>query len=143
MGDNSSITRDKIDAVYPKVAQAIADALAREVEECKPSSSIIGELGAESIDLLDIVFRLERAFKIKLPRNRIVKDARGELSESEFEHKGILTDAGRTRLQQYLSEVPADRFPTALRIDDVPRLFTVETFCKLVARAQLEQAGAA
>ena len=64
MGSSSSITSDKIDAVYPKVAQAIADALAREVEECKPSSSIIGDLGAESIDLLDIVFRLERAFKI-------------------------------------------------------------------------------
>jgi acyl carrier protein len=143
MGAISTITSDKIDAVYPKVAQAIADALAREVEECRPSSSIIGDLGAESIDLLDIVFRLERAFKIKLPRNRIVKDARGELSEAEFERKGVLTDAGRARLRDYLSEVPADRFPTTLRVDDVPRLFTVETFCKLVARAQIEQASAA
>jgi acyl carrier protein len=142
MGAISTITNDKIDAVYPKVAQAIADALAREVEECKPSSSIIGDLGAESIDLLDIVFRLERAFKIKLPRNRIVKDARGELSEAEFEHKGVLSDAGRARLREYLSEVPSDRFPKTLRLDDVPRLFTVETFCKLVARAQLEQASA-
>ena len=88
-------------------------------------------------------YRLERAFKIKLPRNRIVKDARGELSEAEFERKGVLTEAGRVRLQEYLSEVAADRFPRTLRVDDVPRLFTVETFCKLVARAQLEQAGAA
>ena len=142
MGETSSITRDRIEAVYPKVARAIADALAREVEECKPSSSIIADLGAESIDLLDIVFRLERAFKIKLPRNRIVKDARGELSEAEFERKGVLTDAGRARLHEYLSEVPADRFPKTLRVDDVPRLFTVETFCKLVARAQLEQSSA-
>ena len=142
MGETSSITRDRIEAVYPKVARAIADALAREVEECKPSSSIIADLGAESIDLLDIVFRLERAFKIKLPRNRIVKDARGELSEAEFERKGVLTDAGRARLHEYLSEVPADRFPKTLRVDDVPRLFTVETFCKLVARAQLEQTSA-
>lgn len=143
MPEPSTIARDQIDAVYPKVAQAIADALARETEECEPSASIIGDLGAESIDLLDIVFRLERAFKIKLPRNRIVKDARGDLSEADFEHKGVLTDAGRARLQEYLSEVPADRFPKTLRVDDVPRLFTVETFCKLVARAQLEQAGAA
>ena len=133
------ITRDEVSAVYPKVAQAIADALAREIEECKLTSRIINDLGAESIDLLDIVFRLERAFKIKIPRNRITKDARGELSEAEFERKGVVTEAGRKRLEEYLSEVPREYFPASLRMDDILRLFTVETFCKVVVRALNEQ----
>ncbi len=137
------ITPDEVSAVYPKVAKAIADALAREVDECQLRSRIIDDLGAESIDLLDIVFRLERAFKIKIPRNRIASDARGELPESEFERKGVITEAGRKRLQEYLSEVPPENFPASLRVDDIPRLFTVETFCKLVARALAEQTATA
>ncbi|HVN29951.1 MAG TPA: phosphopantetheine-binding protein [Candidatus Binataceae bacterium] len=135
------ITQDEVSAVYSKVAKAIADALAREVDECQLKSRIIDDLGAESIDLLDIVFRLERAFKIKIPRNRIASDARGDLPEAEFERKGIITEAGRKRLQEYLSEVPPESFPATLRVDDIPRLFTVETFCKLVARALAEQAA--
>lgn len=139
MPAGAAITQDEIGAVYPKVASAIADALAREVDECKLQSRIIDDLGAESIDLLDIVFRLERGFKIKIPRNRITREARGDLSEEEFERKGIVTDAGRKRLQDYLSEVPPEKFPATLRMDDIPRLFTVETFCKVVLRALNEQ----
>jgi acyl carrier protein len=105
------ISTDQISAVYPKVARAIADAAAREVEECKPTSRIIGDLGAESIDLLDIVVRFECAFKIKIPRNQIIKDARGDLSEAEFERKGVVTEASRKRLEEYLSEVPPSIFP--------------------------------
>ena len=51
----------------------------------KLDASLINDLGAESIDFLDIVFRLERAFKVKIPRGKIVEEARGDLSEAEFE----------------------------------------------------------
>jgi acyl carrier protein len=136
------ITQAEIDAVYPKVAETMADALGCDVEDIKPKVSLIEGLDAESIDFLDMVFRLERAFKIKIPRGKIVENARGDLPESEFEDKGIVTEKGLAQLKAYLSEVPAERFKTPLKAADIPRLFTPETFCKLVVRAQREQAPA-
>ena len=133
------ITQAEIDAVYPKVAETMADALGADVEDIKPKVSLIEGLDAESIDFLDMVFRLERAFKIKIPRGKIVENARGDLPESEFEEKGIVTEKGLAQLKQYLSEVPPERFKTPLKAADIPRLFTPETFCKLVVRAQREQ----
>jgi hypothetical protein len=82
------------------------------------------------------VFRLERAFKLKIPRGKLVEEARGDLPEAEFEQKGIVTEAGVQRLRNLLTEVPAERFPSPLKSADIPRLFTAETFCKLVIRAR-------
>jgi acyl carrier protein len=136
-----AVAQDEIMAVYPKVAETMADALGCDVEDIKPDVSLIEGLDAESIDFLDMVFRLERAFKIKIPRGKIVENARGDLPESEFEQNGIVTDKGLVQLREYLSEVAADRFKTPMKVADIPRLFTPTTFCKLVVRAQKE-AGA-
>ena len=137
------ITKEEIMAVYPTVAETMADALGCDVEDIKLDVSLIEGLDAESIDFLDMVFRLERAFKIKIPRGKIVENARGALSEAEFESGGIVTDAGMAQLRSYLSEIPADRFKTPMKAKDIPRLFTPETFCKLVITAQREAPAAA
>jgi acyl carrier protein len=131
-----AISAEEIDAVYPKVAQIIADALGCELDEVKPTASLIEDLDAESIDFLDLVFRLERGFGVKIPRGKIVEDARGPLAEAEFESKGLVTDAGLARLREFLSEVPAERLAGPLKAADIPRLFTPQTFCKVVIRAQ-------
>jgi acyl carrier protein len=130
------ITTEEIAAVYPRVAQIIADALGVDVEVVKLDVPLIEGLDAESIDFLDLVFRLEREFGVKIPRGQIVEHARGDLSEAEFEQKGLVTDVGLKRLREFLSEVPADRFPSPLKSADIPRLFTPETFCKVVVRGQ-------
>ena len=130
------ITKEEISAIFPKVAEIMADALGCDVEQVKPEASLIDDLGGESIDFLDLVFRLERAFKVKIPRGKIIEDARGSLTEAEFEQGGILTDAGYERLKTFLSEVPADRFKKPLKAAEIPRLFTAETFCKMVIRQQ-------
>jgi acyl carrier protein len=139
---NTSITKEEIMAIYPKVAETMADALGRDVGEMTLDASLIDDLGAESIDFLDIVFRLERTFKVKIPRGKLVEDARGHLSEAEFEKGGAVTDAGLERLKTYLSEVPAERFKTPFKVADIPRLFTTETFCKIVLRQQKAAASA-
>ena len=131
-----AISQQDIDAVFPKVAQIIADALGCDVEDVKPRVSLIEELDAESIDFLDLVFRLERGFGVKIPRGKIVEDARGTLSEAEFESKGIVSETGLARLREFLSEVPAERIAAPFKAADIPRLFTPETFCKVVVRAQ-------
>jgi acyl carrier protein len=138
----TQITKEDIAAVFPTVAETMADALGCDLEDIKLDVSLIEGLDAESIDFLDMVFRLERAFKIKIPRGKNVENARGALSEAEFEDKGIVTDAGLAQLRAYLSEIPAERFKTPMKVKDIPRLFTPETFCKLVVTAQRE-AGAA
>jgi acyl carrier protein len=131
-----AISNEEIQAVFPKVAQIIADALGCDADQVKPQVPLIEGLDAESIDFLDLVFRLERAFGVKIPRGKIVEDARGDLAESDFEQKGIVTEVGLARLREFLSEVPADRFKTPMKSADIPRLFTPETFCKVVIRAQ-------
>src|SRR5947207_2473407 len=136
----ATITQHQVDSIFPAVAKTIADALACELDEVTPSASLIDDLGAESIDFLDMVFRLERAFKVKIPRGKIVENARGTLTEAEFEQKGLVTDVGLSQLKSYLSEVPAERFRTPMKVKEIPRLFTPETFCKLVIAAQKQGA---
>jgi acyl carrier protein len=134
----NEITKQEIMAVFPTVSETMADALGCDVDDIKLDVSLIEGLDAESIDFLDMVFRLERAFKIKIPRGKIVENARGTLTEAEFEHKGIVTEVGLAQLRAYLSEIPAERFKTPMKVKDIPRLFTPETFCKLVVAAQRE-----
>src|SRR5512132_2417173 len=137
----TDVTKEEVLAIFPKVAATMADALGCDVERVKADAFLIDDLGAESIDFLDIVFRLERGFKVKIPRGKIVEDARGDLPEADFEQKGIVTAAGEARPKEFLTEVPRERFRSPMKAGDVTRLFTPETFCKVVLRAQ--RAGAA
>jgi len=136
MMTNQEITQEEIAAVYPQVAEIMADALGCDVSQVELRTSLIEGLSAESIDFLDIIFRLERAFKMKIPRGKIVEEARGDLSEAEFDKDGVVSEAGMKRLKTFLSEVPPERFKSPLNSADIPRLFTVETFCKMVIRQQ-------
>ena len=124
------------DDIFQKVKATLVDALNRDDDEVTSASRLQADLGAESIDVLDIVFRLERAFKVKIPRGKIIEDARGTLSESEFEKGGTLTPAGEQRLREFLSEVPADRIKSPVKAAEIAKLFTVETFAKMVIRQQ-------
>src|SRR5580765_3348793 len=142
MTTNNNITKEEIAAIFPKVAEIMADALGCDVEQVKLEASLIDDLGAESIDFLDIVFRLERTFKVKIPRGKIIEEARGDLSESEFDKGGVVSEAGLERLRWFLSEVPPERFKSPLKVADIPRLFTTETFCKIVIRQQRAAAAA-
>jgi len=121
--------------IYPKVREIIADVLVIDEDKISLSSRLIGDLGAESIDFLDLVFQLEKGFGIKIPRGQLEKNARGALAEQDFEQNGVLTAQGLQALKAYLTEVPEASFKDALKVNEIPMLFTVETFCKLVASA--------
>lgn len=128
-----------IDNVYPKVRTIIADVLVLDEQEVSLSSRLITDLGAESIDFLDLVFQLEKEFSIKIPRGQLEKNARGDLTEHEFEQGGVITPAGMEALKKYLSEVPVEFFKPSMKMSEIPLLFTVETFCKLIIAASAEQ----
>ena len=125
-----------LETVYPKVREIIADVLVIEEEEVALNSRLITDLGAESIDFLDLVFQLEKEFSVKIPRGQLEKNARGDLSEAEFEEGGLLTEKGLAALKTYLSEVPDEHFTPNMKVNEIPMLFMVETFCKLVVLAK-------
>ncbi len=130
-----------IETIYPKVKEIIADVLVVDESEVELNKRLIADLGAESIDFLDLAFQLEREFKIKIPRGQLEQDARGTLSEAEFEQNGVVTPAGLESLKASLSEVPAEYFKDNLKVSEIPLLFTVETFCKLISRVQTQEAA--
>lgn len=129
-----------IDSVYPKVREIIADVLVIEEDDIQLNSRLIADLGAESIDFLDLVFQIEKEYGIKIPRGQLDKNARGDLSEDEFEKSGVLTSKGLVALKSYLSEVPLEHFKEQMKVNEIPMLFTVETFCKLIVVAVSEKA---
>lgn len=131
-----------VENVFPKVQAIVADVLACDEEDVKLNSRLIADLGAESIDFLDFVFQLEREFKIKIPRGQLEQKARGTLTAQEFEEGGYITEKGIQALRGFLSEVPAEAFDKKMKSSEIPMLFTVETFCKLVVTALSEQATA-
>lgn len=121
--------------ILQKVTDIIVDVLVIDENKVQPQSRLIADLGAESIDFLDLVFQLEKEFSIKIPRGQLEKNARGDLSEDEFEQNGVLTEKGLVALKNYLCEVPAEYFKDTMKTNEIPTLFTVETFCKLVESA--------
>jgi acyl carrier protein len=128
-----------VEQIYPKVRAIVADVLVIDEEDILLNSRLIQDLGAESIDFLDLVFQLEKAFHIKIPRGQIEKNARGNLSEADFEKNGELTPQGLISLKAYLSEIPESQFKSNMKVAEIPTLFTIETFCKLVSSAMTEQ----
>lgn len=124
--------------IWKRVVDAFCDALGLEADEVQRTSLVIDDLGAESLDFLDIAFRLERAFQIKIPRGEIQKEAERQAGEA-FEVEGRLTPAGAAALRDALPEAPQDRITAGFLVRDIPRLFTVETFYNLVVKLLREK----
>ena len=127
--------------IFEKVADAIVEALGVEPEEVEPGSELFDDLGAESLDLLDIVFRLEKTFGIKIPRGGVEKEvmeAEG-VKEEDVVIDGALTALGAEKLREKMDEVDSEKIQEGFRIDDIPTLFTVQTFVKIVKQQLAEK----
>ncbi|MSQ02565.1 MAG: acyl carrier protein [Myxococcales bacterium] len=119
--------------VLQKVCQAFADALGVGVDDVSFGSSVMGDLGAESLDLLDIAFRLERAFDVRIPRGGIEQTGRQGLGVAEaYEVGGVLTLAALGRLADAMPEVPRAEFRDGLKVSEVGTLLRVGTFYNIV-----------
>jgi acyl carrier protein len=115
-----------------KVREIIADALYLDKEEVTRDASLMKDLGAESIDFLDIIFRLEKEFSIKIPKGEIERRAKGNLSDAQFAVDGKLTDVALAQLKKSMPEVSPEKFAAGLMVRDIPALFTVTTFANMV-----------
>ena len=117
--------------IYGKVSSVLVEALNVEYHEIKPTARLQGDLGAESIDFLDIIFRLEREFAIKIPRGDLFPDSIFQ-GDPEFVHEGRVTDQGMRELRSRMPYADLDGFDGDRRLSAVPELFTVDLVTRYV-----------
>ena len=125
--------------IWAKVQFAFAEALGFDEDEIEFDSKIVEDLEAESLDFLDIAFRLEQSFSIKIPRGGIEKAAREGVDGDGLNSDGTLTAESLQRLSEAMPEVPAHEFVAGLRPADIANLFRVGTFYYLVTRLLTEK----
>ncbi len=118
------------DEVFEKVKETLVDALGVDDDEVTAEATLTGDLGAESIDFLDIVFRLEKTFDIKIPRGELFPD--GIFNNPEFVQDGKLTAAGLAQLKSSMPHVDFTEFEQDPDINKMASLFKVQTIVSYV-----------
>jgi acyl carrier protein len=125
--------------IYQKVATALVEALNVDEEEVRPSATLQGDLGAESIDFLDITFRLEREFAIKIPRGELFPEAIFQ-GDPEFVDNGTVTTRGLQELRQRLPFADLSSFEKDPQLRHLGDLFTVDLINRYI-EGKLREAG--
>ena len=128
-------TRDEI---YDKIREALVDALGVDDDEVTAEATLTGDLGAESIDFLDIVFRLEKAFDIKIPRGELFPE--NILTDSQYVKDGKFTDAGITELRKRMPFANLDEYSKNPIAQEFGNVCTVDMICNYVATKVNEKA---
>jgi acyl carrier protein len=112
------------DEIFQHVQEVLIDALGVDDEDVTLQATLIGDLGAESIDFLDIVFRLEKAFGIKIPREELFP-AESLMNNPEFVDNGKFTKEGLAELRAKISHTDLSSFEKDPDINKLGDLFTV------------------
>ena len=121
------MTEDKI---YQSVKQILVDALGVEEEEVTLEARLTDDLGAESIDYLDIVFRMEKTFGIRIDRDEMMV---GSSISEEYVQEGRITDAGMEELRRRFPYGGLEALDQSRDIRDFLHVFTVQTLVKIAA----------
>ena len=119
------------DEIYGKVAIVLVEALNVDQDELTPAATLQGDLGAESIDFLDIVFRLEREFAIKIPRGELFPESIFQ-GDPDFVRDGRVTDQGMAELRSRMPYADLASFEKDRRLTAVSDLFTVNLIVNYV-----------
>lgn len=117
--------------IEESVRKIVAESLGRKLDEVKLDSVLMADLGAESLDFLDVVFRLERDFAIEITRGEMERASRGDMTQEEFAPHGVISEAGLARLRELMPEA-RDRIQPGLRPSTILTLFSVQTFANMV-----------
>ena len=117
--------------VFDKVRATLIDALGLDDDEVTQEATLIGDLGAESIDFLDIVFRLEKEFDIKIPRGELFPENLAA-ADSGFVEGDKVTEQGLAQLREKMPHADIDAFAKNPEVSGIPNLFTVNMICRYV-----------
>ena len=116
--------------VYEKVQAALVDALGVDDDEVTPDATLVGDLGAESIDFLDIVFRLEKSFDINIDRAEMFPE--DILTNAEYVQDGKVTPAGVEELKKRMPFADLTKFEQDPVVQNFGNLLTVSDMCRYV-----------
>ena len=116
--------------IFEKVKDALIEALGLDDDEVTPEATLVGDLGAESIDFLDIVFRLEKGFEIKIPRGELFPE--DVLTNAEYVSEGRVSEAGLAELRARMPYANLDEFAANPIVQDFGNLLTVADMCRFI-----------
>ena len=116
--------------VFDKVKDVLVDALGVDDDEVASDARLVGDLGAKSIDFLDIVFRLEKSFAIKIDQSEMFPD--NVLNDPQYVQDGKVTDKGMEELRERLPHANLDTFAEDRTVDAFSNVFTVAAVVKFV-----------
>src|ERR1700732_1391974 len=119
------------DEIYSKVSATLVEAVNVDEEDIKPTATLQGDLGAESIDFLDIVFRLEREFGIKIPRGELFPESIFQ-GDPEFVQDGKVTDKGLAELRARMPFADLSTFEKNPEVNAIGDLFTVDMITRYI-----------
>jgi len=116
--------------VLSKVQAALVEALGVDQDEVTAEARLVGDLGAESIDFLDIVFRLEKTFDIKIPRGELFPE--DILTNAQYVENGRVTPEGLGQLESRMPFADLSAFRANPLVQDFSNLLTVKDMCRYV-----------
>lgn len=116
--------------VFGKVQGALVDALGVEEDEVTQDATLVGDLGAESIDFLDIVFRLEKAFGIEIPRAELFPE--DILTNAEYIQDGKVTPEGIKKLRERMPFADLAKFEANPQVQEFGNLLSVSDMCRYI-----------
>jgi acyl carrier protein len=116
--------------IFSKVQEALVDALGVDEDEVQPTATLKGDLGAESIDFLDIVFRLEKAFSIKIERGELFPE--DILTNTEYVEDGKVNSTGISKLKERMPFADLSQFEADPSVQNLPEHLTVQDMCNFV-----------
>ncbi|HKY39962.1 MAG TPA: phosphopantetheine-binding protein [Polyangiaceae bacterium] len=130
--------RYTIDDICEQVKIVVRESLDVQEDEVQLSSNLVRDLDGESIDFLDIVFRLERAFRIKIERGQLERTLRDQFPEQTIKPNSELSPQLRAALADLLPEVPREQVDEIRKLKEITSLFTVATFVRFTIRTLLK-----
>ena len=116
--------------IFEKVAEILVDSLGADEEEVTMEATLVDDLGAESIGLLEIVFNLEKAFDVKIDRSELIPE--DLFSNAEYVVDGKLTPAGLAILEERLPNADLDAFKQNPMVQNIAKILTVADLCGVV-----------
>jgi acyl carrier protein len=116
--------------IFEKVREALVDALGVDDDEVTPEATLRGDLDAESIDFLDIVFRLEKAFDIKIERGELIP--MDLLENADYVQDGKVNAAGITQLKKRMPFADLSKFEANPNVQSLGEQLTVQDMCNFV-----------
>lgn len=118
------------DEVFDKVQGALVDALGVDDDEVTREATLVGDLGAESIDFLDIVFRLEKAFGIEIPRSELFPE--DILTSADYVQDGKVTEDGVAKLKERMPFADLSKFESNPEVQEFGNILTVADMCRYI-----------